>query len=98
MRIGKYRGLLLTLGIALALPAAHAQQKTANDPDADCLACHSQPDLKSEKGRSVFVDPARHKASVHADLPCIACHTDIKEFPHPARIKRVECASCHVEE
>ncbi len=98
MRIGKYRGLLLTLGIALALPAAHAQQKTANDPDADCLACHAQPDLKSDRGRSVFVDPARHKASVHADLPCIACHTDIKEFPHPARIKRVECATCHVEE
>ena len=98
MRIRKLSGLLPILAVALALPAARAQQKTANDPDAACLACHSQPDLKSEKGRSLFVDPARHKSSVHADLPCIACHTDIKDFPHPAKIKKVECADCHTEE
>jgi len=89
--------------LALALvhfspPAvAQAQKSSAPDPDADCLTCHSQPDLKSEKGRSVFVDPAKHKASVHADVPCTSCHADIKEFLHPAKIARVNCSTCHEE-
>ena len=81
--------------LSLPLPAAHAQKKKADVPDSDCLACHSQPDLKSEKGRSVYVDPAKHSAGVHADVTCTSCHTDIREFPHPARIARVNCGSCH---
>jgi len=34
----------------LPLPAAYAQKKKPDVPDSDCLACHAQPDLKSEKG------------------------------------------------
>ena len=83
--------------LAVLLPFSHAQTKPAPDPDAECLACHSQSDLKSEKGESVFVDPARHKASVHGELSCTICHTDIKDFPHPAKVARVNCASCHEE-
>ena len=92
-------GLFLVLGLALAIPfrLAQAQKKSVADPDADCLACHGQLDLKSEKGRSVSVDPAKHKAGVHADVSCTTCHTDIKEFPHPAKIARVVCSSCHEE-
>jgi formate dehydrogenase gamma subunit len=90
--------LLLALGLALHLPAAaQAQKSSAPDPDADCLTCHSQPDLKSEKGNSVFVDPEKHKTSVHADVPCTTCHTDIKEFPHPSKIAKVNCSTCHEE-
>jgi len=83
--------------LALFLPFTYAQGKPAADPDAECLACHSQSDLKTEKGQSVFVDPAKHKASVHADLSCTTCHTDIKEFPHSAKVAKVNCASCHEE-
>lgn len=92
-------GLYLVLGLALALPlrTAQAQKKSGADADADCLTCHSQPDLKSEKGRSISVDPVKHKASVHADVSCTTCHADIKEFPHPAKISRVVCSSCHEE-
>ena len=74
-----------------------AQTKSPANPDDDCLACHAQSDLKSEKGHSVYVDPAKHKASVHADVNCTACHADIKEFPHPAKIKKVNCVACHEE-
>ncbi|HXZ14320.1 MAG TPA: cytochrome c3 family protein [Candidatus Sulfotelmatobacter sp.] len=86
--------LLLVLLCALRI---HAQAKAPPNPDDDCLACHGQSDLKSEKGKSVYVDAAKHKASVHAEVNCTACHTDIKEFPHPAKIKSVNCAACHAE-
>lgn len=81
----------------LGIPC-RSQSKAAVDPDADCLACHSNQDLKSDSGRSLYVDPAKHKASVHAVLPCTSCHTDIKEYPHPARVAKVVCANCHADE
>ena len=75
-----------------------AQTKAATNPDADCLACHSQKDLRSAAGKSVFVDEARHKASVHSVLSRTDCHTTIKGFPHPAQIASVNCATCHADE
>jgi len=48
-------------------------------------------------GMSLHVDPAAYKASVHADLSCTDCHTDVKGLPHPARLKRVDCSGCHSE-
>ena len=91
--------LLVPAVLALFLPsAARAQAKAPPPPDDDCLACHGQKDLKSAAGRSVFVDEAKHKASAHSVLGCTDCHTDIKEFPHPARIAKVSCAACHADE
>src|SRR5579884_1419104 len=95
------RALLSLLGIALSffvVASARAQSKRASNPDAGCLDCHAQPDLKSVSGKSVFVNPARHQASVHAVLNCTACHTGVTSFPHPARVKKVECATCHSQE
>jgi cytochrome b subunit of formate dehydrogenase/protein-arginine kinase activator protein McsA len=66
--------------------------------DDACLACHGDKDLRSEKGRSVYVDPAKQAGSVHAPLGCTSCHTTIRDFPHPKRIARVNCAACHSEE
>jgi glutaredoxin len=43
------------------------------------------------------VDGAKQKASVHGILACRDCHTDIKEYPHPKRIARVDCGSCHAD-
>jgi formate dehydrogenase gamma subunit len=85
--------LALCFFLALAIPSARAQSKGA--PDAECLACHGQPDLKSDGGHSVYVDPARHKASVHGDLACTTCHTDLSEFPHRKKVAQVICATCH---
>ncbi len=87
----------LAFGLLLA-PRAPAQSKPAANPDDDCLACHNNKDLKTDAGQSLFVNPAKHAASVHAVLNCTSCHTDIKEYPHPKRIAKVECAACHAEE
>lgn len=75
-----------------------AQTKPSSKLDADCLACHAQKDLKSEAGRSVFVDEAKHSASAHSVLNCTDCHTNIKDFPHPTRIAKVDCSNCHSKE
>lgn len=97
------RGAQLRLAAALAwgfllVSPAHSQTKPAANPDADCLTCHGNQELKSDSGQSLYVDAAKHSAGVHAVLNCTTCHTDIKEFPHPQRIAKVECAACHSEE
>jgi cytochrome b subunit of formate dehydrogenase len=66
--------------------------------DQDCLACHGDPGMKSESGRSLAVDPARHKSSVHGDLGCTTCHTGVKEYPHPKPMRKPKCATCHEDE
>ncbi len=92
-------GWLISVALGLALSSSSLLAQTKSSPsDSDCLACHGQRDLKSAAGRSVFVDAAKHKASVHSILGCTDCHTDIKGFPHPAHIRKVSCATCHADE
>jgi formate dehydrogenase gamma subunit len=97
-------GVLLFLSASRKLPAwpaaGHAQAVKAqpNKQDEECLACHGQPGMKSEKGKSLSVDPAKHAASPHNVLGCKDCHTAIREYPHSGKIPRVQCATCHVEE
>ena len=76
------------------------QQKSAALPKGDeaCLACHGQADLKSEAGKDISIRPEKHAASVHAILSCKDCHTNIKDFPHPAKRAKVECKTCHEEQ
>jgi len=80
--------LALSLTLASASPAA----------DQECLACHGEAGMKSDAGKSISVDPAKHAASAHGVLGCKDCHTSIKEFPHPAKIPKVQCAKCHADE
>ncbi|MDX1815395.1 MAG: hypothetical protein R3239_05495, partial [Thermodesulfobacteriota bacterium] len=49
-------------------------------------------------GTSIHVDSGLYEASVHADLSCTDCHEDVKELPHTARLKPVDCSGCHAEE
>lgn len=58
----------LVAPLLFAMPAAPAQKKAAPAPDSDCLACHPQPDFKSEKGRSLYMDYARHQAGAQAEV------------------------------
>src|SRR5689334_10793854 len=91
--------LIAAYGFGLLLASsAQAQAKAAADSDADCLACHHDKDLKSESGRSVYVDQAKHQAGVHGILNCSSCHTDVREFPHPSRVAKVDCATCHADQ
>ncbi len=85
----------LTLAV-LALAGAAAAQ--AND---DCLACHDVEELavlRDGRQVSLFVDPERYDASVHAKVDCVACHLDlsgVEEFPHARGLGRVSCTECH---
>jgi len=76
--------------LALAVPAPAADQ--------GCLACHGQAGMKSDKGKDIYINPAKHAASAHTILGCSDCHTSIKDFPHPAKITKVQCATCHEDE
>jgi len=83
-----YLALILTSALAAFAAAA----------DQECLACHGEAGMKSAAGKNISIDPARHKASAHAVLGCKDCHTSIKEFPHPSKIAKVQCATCHADE
>ena len=54
--------------------------------------------MKSDAGKSISINPAKHAASAHGVLGCKDCHTAIKDFPHPAKIAKVQCATCHADE
>src|SRR5712692_1081578 len=88
-------GLLFALSWTLQSAAARASPRT--DQNEQCLACHGQQGMKSESGRSIYVNPAKHAASVHGSLGCTTCHASVKEYPHPQPMPRVKCATCHVE-
>ncbi|MGA9528125.1 MAG: cytochrome b/b6 domain-containing protein [Terriglobales bacterium] len=89
-QLGVLFGIVLIFAIAGPSPAVAA--------DKDCLACHSDPTMKSESGKSLHVDPAKHKSSVHGDLGCTTCHEGVKEYPHPKNMKMPACATCHSDE
>ncbi len=80
--------LTLTLAPAWAAPAA----------DQECLACHGEAGMKSSGGKDISINAAKHASSAHSILGCKDCHTSIKEFPHPAKVPKVQCASCHADE
>jgi hypothetical protein len=99
--------VVLALALAPTVPAA-AAARAASKPvpaaptNADCLACHEDPSLEASGGRKVGVAPPAFEASVHgqAGLACIDCHADLAtttDFPHPERLRPVDCSSCHGE-
>jgi nitrate/TMAO reductase-like tetraheme cytochrome c subunit len=80
---------------ALALPAL-AQEPT----NEDCLTCHGMEGFVGSDNQPLEVNAEKYAASMHGSLPCVACHDDIKEIPHEAKLKDPEpeaCAICHSE-
>jgi formate dehydrogenase gamma subunit len=92
--------LFLFLVFASLPMNARCQEKPAQPlkQDEACLACHGQPDLKSGKGKDISIRQEKHAGSAHGVLGCTDCHTLIKDFPHPAKIPKVKCATCHAEQ
>ncbi|MDH3251318.1 MAG: cytochrome b/b6 domain-containing protein [Ignavibacteria bacterium] len=69
----------------------------------DCLTCHSEKSLTTEKrGKeiSLYVEGKVLERSAHGDLECILCHEgyDPNAIPHTPRAKTVDCSSCHAGE
>lgn len=90
--------LALLIGGALGTADPAAAQATPNDT---CLMCHSDIHAKGTTGKVIGLDKAVFKASAHGALgvKCTDCHADtsVEKLPHPPKLKRVECASCHEE-
>ncbi len=84
--------LLAALWLGLGGTAAQNGSSAGN---ATCLACHGQAGATSPSGQSVYVDPSHFADSVHASLPCTACHGSIAGYPHPAKMEAVNCGTCH---
>ena len=102
--------ILVCLGsVFLAIPAS-AQPTLDN---ATCLTCHdgkkSKPEVPGTDGkpralRSVAAD--KFGQGVHANMQCVACHTDIADNAEKGNahakdpalaLKKVDCAGCHEE-
>jgi len=78
----------------------------AGAANADCLRCHSDPNLAIERGGetiSLYVDETVYNTSSHAGTGCAQCHTDVT----PSLLFRpcttsvassVDCAICHPQE
>jgi len=75
--------------------AAFYLMMAAPPANQNCLACHGDKGMKSSSGRSLYVDAAKHSASVHGDLGCTTCHQGVKDYPHPTPMPKVSCTSCH---
>ncbi len=90
------------LAVWLLIGGGHAAAEQARAPatNDDCLVCHADPAAARADGRTVAVDPGPFARSVHGPLSCVDCHTSLaatKEFPHPDRLPRAACATCHAD-
>src|SRR3990172_4417122 len=85
-------GSPVVLAAALFLLGAEPPPAFAQDPgnDASCMECHS----KEEAGR---IDLPLLQSAVHGRNACVECHSDVRELPHPKKLKRVTCRKCHNE-
>ena len=101
---------LAALGVFLTglLPALLGGLAAAAEPaplpgSENCVMCHEPGPHAARRTPDTPppYDVAALRASPHAELECVACHTDladVKEFPHPAKLAPVECGSCHATE
>ncbi|MBU1937522.1 cytochrome b/b6 domain-containing protein [bacterium] len=69
-----------------------------------CIECHEDPDLTRTLSngavQSLTVTNLTLAGSRHANLFCVNCHADLAgfdDYPHPEKLKKVNCAACHNE-
>lgn len=66
----------------------------------DCLACHEDNTLTTErKGKevSLYVNVKVLQNSPHRKLTCVSCHVgfNAEELPHKENIQSINCLACH---
>jgi hypothetical protein len=114
-RLAVAAGLAIGLLVAFLFigRGAHAQEsEEALAENEYCLSCHGQPGMQttlpSGEVLDLTFDIEAFEASVHGgfDIPCVLCHTDIREFPHDpitaadyrefAQQRADACVGCHL--
>jgi cytochrome b subunit of formate dehydrogenase len=87
--------LLIGLGSVLLLGPICMWRAAASDEQ--CLVCHGEAGMRSGAGRSLHVNAATFKSSVHGTLECTSCHLGVTGYPHPQPMRRPSCTNCHEE-
>ncbi len=75
----------------------------AQDDNETCLSCHGEDsDLEGLNIHgemiSMYVTSASLDSSIHSEMDCIECHTDLEgfdDYPHDEDLISVDCSSCH---
>lgn len=91
-------GLGIVTAVVCLLAAAAAAQTPAAPVNDDCLACHGDSTATRANGTSIAVASDVLGKSVHDTIACIGCHADLAkttEWPHPEKLQRVSCGTCH---
>ena len=88
------------VAVLLLLFLASAATALASDPQ-NCLFCHKYRRLRAftaeNELRNFYVDINLYNESIHRDVSCVDCHSDIEEIPHQ-KAEKVDCAKmCHLE-
>ena len=47
---------------------------------------------------SPYIEEKGYSKSIHGDLSCVECHTDVESIPHKRFLYRARCGGCHEEE
>ncbi len=70
--------------------------------DNACMKCHKDEEIHKMVGDesvSLYVDPLELPISVHKNIPCAKCHTEVNDhLKRPCSTNApVDCSSCHAE-
>lgn len=70
--------------------------------DHDCMSCHEKPDLVSTNdGRSLFIDYKEAHSSIHSNIACVKCHSQVQAShvrPCETITEKVNCGACHEDQ
>ncbi len=84
-----FRRLFFSLALLLVL-GTPAVVFADSFPDWVCADCHS-----NTGGEPTEVDHSHLAGSMHEDLDCTECHSDITQMPHKDSLAPVDCSECH---
>ena len=94
------RTVLMSLVISFLLLNLLPLSVLAADPQ-NCLFCHKYRRLRAydEAGtlHNFYVDTHLFNQSIHRQVSCVGCHSDVEQIPH-TKAEKVDCAKlCHLD-
>ncbi len=83
----------------------HSIRKTdlvVRTTDRECLQCHEKEDVhKTVEGEQISLTVKKEdiQNSIHRDIPCVKCHSDISpQLDRPCETaNRIDCSNCHAQ-
>ena len=104
--MGKWLGYLIRSLSLLGLLTLSHGPLAAEVNNSQCLSCHSDSDIHAvtsdNAGAKLFIAEEAYQESVHATVPCVACHQSeqgnagFEVLPHTqTTVATNSCESCH---